>query len=157
MSCTYEQELTAYVDRELDDVNRKAIDAHLSVCARCRTSLALLQDAVGELAALSSPPLSPNLRRDILRRIDPPRRWVDRVRWLILRPAVWVPAGALTAALVAALALSTRVERATDAEEAIQLELAANLEDVEDLDVVGLEDPEDLEIVLHLPELEGRP
>ena len=94
MSCTYEQELTAYVDRELDDVNRKAIDAHLSVCARCRASLALLQEAVGELAALSSPPPSPNLRRDVLRRIDPPRRWVDRVRWLILRPAVWVTAGA---------------------------------------------------------------
>ena len=157
MSCTYEQELTAYVDRELDDVSRKAIDAHLSVCGRCRASLALLQDAVGELAALPSPPPSPNLRRDVLRRIDQPGRWIDRVQWWIRRPAVWVPAGALTAALVAALALSARGERATDAEEAMQLELAANLEEVEDLDVVGLEDPEDLEIVLHLPELEGRP
>jgi anti-sigma factor RsiW len=157
MSCAYEEELTAYLDRELDEVTRKAIDAHLPGCVRCRASLALLEQAVQELGAL--PPLepTPQLRREVLHRISERSGLFDRLRTWAVLPAVWVPAGVLAAGLVIAVGVTSRMDGAMDAEYEAQLELAANLEDIEDLDVVGLEDPEDLEIVLRLHELEGRP
>jgi anti-sigma factor RsiW len=156
MSCAYEEELTAYVDGELDEISRRTVESHLAGCAPCRGSLALVRQAVAELRAL--PPFEPSrdLRRHVLHRIHQ-GSLARRLRGWVGRPAVWLPAGALAAGLIVAVAMSARVDRGLAIPDVAQLELAANLEEIEDLEVVGLEDPDDLEIILELHELEGAP
>lgn len=157
MSCSYEEDLTAYVDGELAEGQQTKLQAHLPGCGECQKTLALLQRSVAQLSALPAYEPSGALRKNVLSRIDaPPSAW-ERVR-AALRPAVFVPAGALFAAVVVALVWAGGgADPAPQVADAAQLELAANLEVIEDLDVVGLESPEDLEVIRHLEELEAMP
>lgn len=52
------QWLDAYVDGELDEAGRRALQRHLASCSRCREEVAELQALKGVLAA-SAPRLSP--------------------------------------------------------------------------------------------------
>ncbi len=106
------------------------------------------------MAELPEPAVSTATRRQLLAKLDAlPPTTRERLRAL-LRPWVLVPALGLAA--VAGLVLFTSLPRepALEVTDAGTLELAMNLEVVEDYDVVGLEDAEDLEVVAHLDELE---
>jgi anti-sigma factor RsiW len=165
MSCAFEEDLTAYVDQELPPLKVHRLEDHLPTCESCPGTLALLRRAVSALEAMPAFSPSPALRRAVLTRIsEAPPSLLERLRGL-LRPQLLVPAlsaAALLAVGVAVVQLSRRGEGpAADAPlmvaDATELELAKNLDLVEDLDVVGLESPEDLEVVEHLDELEGQP
>ena len=84
-------------------------------------------------------------------RLPPTARERWRAFW---RPGVLVPAAGLAAVAGLALWAALPHEPALEVSDAATLELAMNLEEVEDYDVVGLEDAEDLEVVAHLQELE---
>jgi anti-sigma factor RsiW len=165
MSCAFEEDLTAYVDQELSPLKVRQLEGHLPSCESCTGALALLRRTVSALEGMPAFAPSPALRRAVLTRISQePPSLLDRLRGL-LRPGLMVPAlsaAALLAVGVAAVQLTRRGEGpAADAPlmvaDATELELAKNLDLVEDLDVVGLESPEDLEVVEHLDELEGQP
>lgn len=165
MSCAFEEDLTAYLDQELPPLKVRQLEGHLPACESCTGTLALLRRTVSALEAMPAFAPSPQLRRAVLNRISgEPPSLLDRLRgWL--RPQVLVPAlsaAALLAVGVAAVQLARRHEAPAAGApllvaDASELELAQNLDLVEDLDVVGLESPEDLEVVEHLDELEGQP
>lgn len=161
MSCTFEEDLTAYVDRELSPQRHKQVEAHLETCGSCKATQALLQTTIAQLALLPAFEPSVGIRRSVLNRIDEPAGVMDRVRDF-LRPAVLVPSFGLAAAGVVAVALSVhhghhRGHGADLLADPEGIELAENMEVVEDLEVVGVTSAEDLEVVKHLQELEAMP
>jgi anti-sigma factor RsiW len=154
MSCPFEEDLTAYVDEELPAARRTEVATHLSGCAECQGTEALLRRTVARMAELPEFIPSTSTRREVLAKVEalpPPLR--ERLRAL-LRPTVLVPTAGLAA--VAGLALYTTAARepTLDVADAGTLELAMNLEVVEDYEVLGLDESEDLEVVAHLHELE---
>jgi anti-sigma factor RsiW len=152
MSCTVEDELTAFIDGELHPARHAEVGAHLEACAPCRSTEALLRGALAKVARLPALVPSPATRRQVLARVDAlPPPLTERLRGL-LHPWVWAPA--LGVAVAGVLAVYPRSPPGMDEAEPGTLELAANLELVEDYDVVGLDSFEDLEVVTHLHELE---
>ena len=151
MSCPFEIELTAYLDGELEEATRAQLEAHLPGCSECGPQVATLRAAVGKLKALPDLEPSPALRRAVLSRVADPT-WSERMSaWL--RPSILVPTFGLAAAAVVALVVS-RPGAGLTAEDPAEYELAANLELVEDYEVVGMESLEDLEVIEQLHELE---
>jgi len=154
MSCTVEDELTAYLDGELSVVESARVRTHLASCSECRATEALLRRTVTELAALPAFEPSAALRRRVLAEVEAlPRPWTERMRaWL--RPGVLAPAGValVTAAVVAVVAGQRAVADRTE------LAVAEHYELLSDYEVVGLSQ-DDLDVVEHLDELqkEGRP
>jgi len=154
MSCTVEDELTAYLDGELSVVESARVRTHLASCSECRATEALLRRTVTELAALPAFEPSAALRRRVLAEVEAlPRPWTERMRaWL--RPGVLAPAGVAlaTAAVVAVVAGQRAVADRTE------LAVAEHYELLSDYEVVGLSQ-DDLDVVEHLDELqkEGRP
>ena len=155
MSCTVEDELTAYLDGELSVVEAARVRTHLASCADCRATEALLRRAVTELAALPAFEPSVGLRRRVLAEVEAlPRPWPERLRtWF--RPALLTPAGvAVATAVVVAVVAGQRAvtERRTE------IAVAEHYELLTDYEVVGLS-RDDLDVVEHLDELqrEGRP
>jgi anti-sigma factor RsiW len=155
MSCTVEDELTAYVDGELSQTEAARVRGHLDSCAACRSTEALLRRALPELATLPAFEPSAALRRRVLAEVEAlPRPWAERMRaWL--RPGVLGSAGAALAAAVVVLLVT---DRAGVAERRMELAVAENYELLSDYEVVGLS-PDDLEVVEQLDQLqkEGRP
>jgi anti-sigma factor RsiW len=159
MSCAFEEELTAYIDGELPPARRAEVEVHLGTCAECQGTQALLRRTLTSLAAL--PEFKPSFkdsmdtRRAVLAKVDAlPLPLRERLKAL-LRPTVLVPSMGLAAALGLAVILSNgRGSQGLDMTDAGALELAANLELVEDYDIVGLEGSEDMEVIEHLHELE---
>lgn len=160
MGCAFEDDLTAYVDGELPATRMKEVEVHLTGCASCRATEGLLRRTVAQLAALPAPAFepTPRLRREVLARIDEPTLW-ERLKGL-LRPVVLVPSlGAVAAAAVLFVATRHRGEAVdiNQLELASNLEVASNMEMLEDYDVLGVDSPDDLEVVQHLHELEATP
>lgn len=159
MSCTFEEDLTAYVDGELPPARRAQVEAHLGTCAECHATEALLRRTVQQLATLPEFVPSASMRREVLAKVDAlPPSFRERLRAL-LRPGVLVPSAALAGAVVLALHVGGRGpgrEPALDVTDAGVLEVAANMDVVEDYDVAGLDSVEDMEVVAHLHELEVR-
>jgi anti-sigma factor RsiW len=151
MSCAVELELTAYLDGELPTGRRREVEGHLKDCHSCQTTAQLLERTVGKLALLPDFEASRTLRAAVLSQIArQPSSLGDTLRrfW---RPRLLVPSAGLAAAALAVL-LVGKAPR-----DARERELGANLEMIEDYEVLGLTSIEDLEIVQHLHELEGRP
>jgi len=158
MSCSVEDELTAYLDGELSVVEAARVRTHLASCADCRATEALLRRTVTELAALPAFEPSSGLRRRVLAEVEAlPRPWPERLRaWL--RPSLLAPAGvAVVTAVVVAVVAGQRVV-AERAELRTELAVGEHYELLSDYEVVGLS-REDLDVVEHLDELqkEGRP
>ncbi len=164
MSCGFEEDLTAYVDRELPPLRLRQLEEHLPSCGDCAGTLALIRGAVRALEAMPAFVPSPQLRREVLNRISEEVPLLDRLRaWL--GPRALVPA--LSACAVLALAVvAVQLGRGPRPQpedpplllaDASDLELVQNMELMEDMDVLGLESPEDLDVVEHLQELEGQP
>jgi anti-sigma factor RsiW len=159
MSCNVEAELTAYVDGELGPAEASVVRTHLQGCADCRATEALLRRTVQTLEALPAFEPSLGLRRTVLSRVEAsPAPLGQRLgRWL--RPGVLVPSGLLLAGVLVLL-VATQGARSTlprDFQDGAALDVAMNYEVVANYDVLGLDSPEDVEVVAHLEELEGRP
>ena len=161
MSCKLEEELTAYVDGELDPSDARTVRAHLAGCADCRATEALLRRTVQVLEALPAFEPSLGLRRAVLNRVDTTRApFAERFRgWL--RPGVLVPSafGLLAAGLVALLVAGPGAQKNLPAElqDGAALDVAMNFDVASDFELLGLESPDDVEVVARLDELEGRP
>lgn len=154
MSCTFEEDLTAYVDGELPAARRAEVATHLSTCAECQQTEALLRRTLTSLAALPEFKPSPNTRREVLAKVDAlPLPLRERLKAL-LRPSVLMPSLGLAAAVGVAVLVTGQEPQSVDVTDAGTLELAANLELVEDYDIVGLDSSEDLEVIENLHELE---
>jgi anti-sigma factor RsiW len=147
------EELTAYLDGELPEAEVKALEARLAEEPELRALEGKLRRTVALLKTMEAPVASPALRRAVLSRIDAPTLAERLQAWL--RPGRLLPVGALLAAAVAVVLLGRGAEpvRGAPADEE-QLFLAQNLEVAEDLDVLGLDAPEDLDVVARLHELE---
>jgi anti-sigma factor RsiW len=158
MSCAQEEDLTAYVDGELSALREKQMALHLATCSSCQATEALLRRTVAQLAAMPAFEPSLGMRRRVLSRIDQSPGVLERVR-AALAPAVLMPSLGLAAAAMVAVV----IQQAANGQHkpgplgAGQLELAANFELIQDIDVVGLDRPEDFEVVQHLQELEAEP
>jgi anti-sigma factor RsiW len=159
MSCKLEEELTAYVDGELDPSSARTVRAHLAGCADCRATEALLRHTVQVLAALPAFEPSLGLRRAVLHRVDATTApWAERFRgWL--RPGVLVPStfGLLAAGFLALLVAGPRKNLPAELQDGAALDVAMNFEVASDYELLGLDTPDDIEVVARLDELEGRP
>ena len=159
MSCQYEEDLTAYLDGELSAAEAQRLEEHLPGCEGCQRTHALLKNALGELAALPRFEPSPALRRNVLNAVDRlPRPLAERLR-AYLRPSYLVPAGGMVAAaIVATVALQHQAgKRAAPLSPNAELELAMNYEILDNYEVLGVDSPDDLDVVEHLSELEKTP
>jgi anti-sigma factor RsiW len=159
MSCNVEAELTAYVDGELGPAETSTVRAHLLGCADCRSTEALLRRTVQTLAALPAFEPSLGLRRTVLSEVEATPAPLG-MRWgTWLRPALLVPSGLLLASLLGVF-LATRgggPALPPELREGAALDVAMNYDVVANYDVLGLDSPDDVEVVAHLQELEGRP
>jgi hypothetical protein len=93
-------QLSAYLDGELDAAERTTVDAHIPACAECRTTLDALRATITDLATL--PEAAPSeqdswaLRSAISRAKTPARRW-QRAAWA---------AGTVAAGVIAFVAIT---------------------------------------------------
>lgn len=157
MSCSFEQDLTASLDQELPALEAARLAAHLPTCPDCRATEALLRTGLQAVATLPAFEPSSALRRALLAQVDAlPTSLGARLRAL-LRPWVLVPVGGgLAAGLVVTLLVLQR-PHAPELSPPAQLELAMNFDVVDDYEVLGIDSPEDLDVVEHLQELEKTP
>ena len=135
MSCTVEDDLTAYLDGELSVVEAARVRTHLTSCADCRATEALLRRTVTQLAALPAFEPSASLRRRVLAEVEAlPRPWRARIgAWF--RPGLLAPAGvAVATAVVVAVVAGHNVA----AERQAELAVAEHYDLLTDYEVVGL-------------------
>jgi anti-sigma factor RsiW len=159
MSCNLEAELTAYVDGELGPAETSTVRAHLLGCADCRSTEALLRRTVQTLAALPAFEPSLGLRRTVLTKVEATPAPVRERLARFLRPGLLVPSGLLLASALGLL-VATRGGRPAlppELQDGAALDVAMNYDVAANYDVLGLDSPEDVEVVAHLEELEGRP
>lgn len=154
MGCEFEPDLTAALDGELAPPRAQAFEAHLGRCGPCSQSWALLRGAVAQLDRLPAPVASPRVRAAVLSRIAEPAAPSGWRRLLAAR--VWGPS--LAAAALAVLLLWVWPSAAPETLwTPARMELAANLEVLEDLELMGIESEEDLELLAQLDTVEAMP
>lgn len=144
------EQLTAYVDGELSELEAKALEAELARDPALRALEQRLRRTVALVEALPAPEPSTALRRAVLSRIDQPTLG-ERLKGLFTPPRLGV-AGLAAAAVAAVVVVAAQPKDVPGDEE--QLFLAQNMEVIEDLDLVGLDSPDDLDVVASLHELE---
>ena len=148
-------ELTAYIDGELSAEDAKKIAAALDADPKLRALEQQLRSTVVAMKSLHDPQPSMALRRLVLASIDEvPASLFDRLRAAFTLPRL-VPVAGLAAAAIAVAVVAGRDSQPTDDPE--QLVVAQNLEVLEDLEVVGLDEADDLDVVQNLHELEATP
>jgi anti-sigma factor RsiW len=152
-----EENLTAYLDGELSEVEVKELEVALAKDAALRATLESLRSALSAMKAMPEPAASAALRRSVLAQIEGPQSFGERVKLFFTLPRL-IPVAGLAAA--AALAVVVTVRGAggdkppADPE---QLYVAQNMDLLEDMELIGLEHPEDLDVVMNLDALEATP
>jgi anti-sigma factor RsiW len=153
-----EEELTAYVDGELSQLDARRVEAALAADPRLAALERQLRATLKAVEALAGPQPSPALRRSVLDALEAPLTLSEQLRqWL--RPSRLMPVLGMAAAAVLMVVVAKQGEHVGAAHEsdAEQLFVAQNMEILEDLDLAGLESPEDLEVVAALDALEHQP
>lgn len=150
-----EDDLTAYVDGELSELDMQRVKAALAADPKLSQLEQSLRRTVASVEALPSPLPSQALRRAVMNGLDAPMTVGERLqKWM--RPSRLMPAlGMAAAAALIALIAHQGAQVAPPEEE--QLFVAQNLEVLEDLDLAGLESAEDLEVIDAMNSLEGTP
>lgn len=146
-----EADLTAFIDGELDEARAKEVAAALAADAELRALEARLRRSTALLSALPSPDASKALRAAVLEAVETPTLG-ERLR-------AWLTPRRLGLALAASLAtvavwVGTRPAGGALGGDEETLAMAQNLELLEDYELLGLENPADLEVVAALDELE---
>lgn len=149
------EELTALCDGELSDLDRARVEEHLASCRGCAKERASLAEALALLQQAVPPGPSAALRRRVLDAVskDAAPKWGFSRLFSLFPPRLVIPCTALAvAALVWVLTGESEPPAVANAEE---LDIAANLELLEDYELLALNDvaAEDLEVVAHLHEL----
>ncbi len=103
-------DISAFLDGELDAPRRERADAHMAACAVCRGELESLRHMK---AVLSSAPRK-NMPAELALALE--RRLVaGSSRWkTLLKPAFWVPVGAVAAAAVTVVFWMNRTRAADE-------------------------------------------
>lgn len=156
--CT--KHLSAFLDGEIPEALAEAVRAHVAGCPACAERLERLRALHGALDQLPTPQPSDRFDGAFARRLQAAKRdqraavSASRPRWGWRLPAFAAAAGVCVVVVVAVLALRSPQPR-TDAPDAgDELELAMNLELLQDYDVVAnLEALEDFEVVERMGEL----
>src|SRR2546422_1814555 len=104
MNDIWTNRLSEYIDGELDNTERAALEAHLATCGQCYATLAELRQVVARAQSLEDTPPATDLwtgiAREIRREQTPPRR--DR----LVRRRFSLTVGQLLAASIALVMLS---------------------------------------------------
>ncbi len=155
-----EEDLTAYVDGELNELDHKRFEERLKNEPELAALAEALRTTMKQVAQLPQPEASTSLRRQVLHQIDQPFTLTERLRaWLPARRLV--PALGMAAAATVAVAVAVHGGHPTTQPLALndpeQLELAQNIDVLEDMDVVGLDNPDDLDVIAQLDQLEVKP
>ena len=108
-------EISAYLDGMLPAETRARVELHFSSCAECRAQAESLRHLKLALSSAPRKTLPPDLALAMERRFT--HATAEAYSWL--RPALWVPAGALAAA---GLAVSLWLRSAAGAAEEVPLE-----------------------------------
>lgn len=145
-------ELTAYIDGELSEQDRREVEAQLARDPKLKALEAKLRQTVTLMQRVSAPVPSAALKAGVLGRLD--EGAAPKASWFSLPKLV--PVMALAAAALLFVVLRGRDEMPAIVEED-QVLLAQNMELVEDLDLVGLSSAEDVEVIELLKELEVKP
>jgi anti-sigma factor RsiW len=154
-SVKHEENLTAYLDGELPEAEVKELEAALAKDPGLRATLAQLRGALAAVKALPDPAASAALRRAVLSKLEGPQSLGERLKLLFTLPRLIPVAGLAAAAVLAVVVTQGRGDKPpADAE---QLYVAQNMEMLEDLEIIGLEHPDDLEVVMNLDALEATP
>ncbi|MFZ5438651.1 MAG: anti-sigma factor family protein [Myxococcota bacterium] len=148
------EDLTAYIDGELPEARVKELEAALKADPQLRALEQRLRASIAAVEALPAPQTAPSpaLRRAVLAAVAEPT-WKEKwLRWPVLVPAMGVAVAAAVTLVV--LPRGGELEGGLDEE---KLLLAQNLDVVEDLDLVGLESADDLDVIADLEQLEKTP
>jgi len=96
------EQLSAYLEDELEAGARRVIEDHLRQCAGCRTELTLLRRTVATLRSLEELEVSPRLAAAVDRRLPTrgPSPWERLTSWLFFPLHVKVPLQAVALLLV---------------------------------------------------------
>ncbi len=151
------EDLTAYIDGELDPATTQAFEAQLGADPKLKALEQQLRKTVALMATMPAAEPSKSLRRSVLLEVDAPS-WQERLR-SFLTPGRLVPVGALAVAGAAAFVVmqTGNARDYTGPESEEQMVLAQNIDVLEDLDLVGLERADDFDVVASLHELnEGK-
>jgi len=104
MNDQWTNRLSAYIDGELDNEERVALEAHLATCGSCYATLAELRQVVARAQSLADSSPSTDLWPDIRARLNPSRRAaVDRPDRLVHRRFSLTVGQLLAASIVLAL------------------------------------------------------
>ena len=150
----HDENLTAYLDGELPEAERQELEAALEKDPGLRASLEQLRGAVAAMKALPEPAASAALRRAVLAQVEGPQNLSERLKAFFTLPRL-VPIAGLAAAAALAVVVTRGGEKTPADPE--QLFVAQNMELLEDLDTLGLESVDDLEVVMNLDALEATP
>ena len=146
----FQEDLTAYIDGELSPEKVRELETALAKDPALRSLEQRLRKSIEVVEALPLPETSPALRRAVLNAIAEP---TFLQKWFTL-PRL-IPLGLTLAAGLTAIVMWPRAGLEEMDED--KLLLAQNLDVVEDLDLVDLGSPEDLDVVTQLNELEVTP
>jgi anti-sigma factor RsiW len=150
----WQRELTAYIDGELSDAERAEVEAQLAVDPKLKALEARLRQTVALMAKVPAPETSAQLKASVLGKLELDAAPAGFWSWQRAVPLFAVAAAALLV-FVVRTGLSGRDEPVAAIVEEDQVLLAQNMELVEDLDLVGLSSPEDLEVIEQLKDLEA--
>lgn len=95
-------DLSAYIDGELSQEEKRRVTEHLSSCPSCRLDIESLRTMKRTLASAPRRAMPPELIAAIEDRLSRRAGWRSVVKPWIKMPQVWVPAGAVAAAVLIA-------------------------------------------------------
>lgn len=148
--------LTAYIDGELSELERKRVEDALKTDPELAALERAMRSTLEAVEKLPGPQPSAALRRAVLTRLDE-KTTFEKLRALFTLPRLVPLLGVATAAVVAVVVLQGGVGADKPQLDSETLFVAQNMEVLEDLDLIGLEGADDLDVVASLHELEGTP
>ncbi len=148
--------LTAYIDGELSELETKRLEEALKADPELAALERAMRATLQAVEKLPSPEPSQALRRAVLNRLDEKTAF-EKLRAFFTLPRLVPAIGLAAAAAVAVVVLYKPGRHEGPALDPETLFVAQNMEVLEDMDVIGLENPDDLDVVASLHELEATP
>jgi anti-sigma factor RsiW len=150
------EDLTAYIDGELNELDARRMEEALKADPELAALERRLRATVTAVEKMEAPVPSLALKRAVLGRLDAPSA-LERLKAFFTLPRLVPAVGLAAAAAVTVIVVKNKMVEPPQPEDAEALVLAQNMEVVEDLDLIGLDNPDDLEVVANLHDLEGTP